>query len=140
MKITKKLRDVTKNDFEEWSNSNCCGSKCETCPFKCVNCSCHEDESWVNHKELFSDKFLDQTIKVEVADILDEKEKEYLSYVIKPFRHRIEYIRKFKSGISLCISIKMIDGDFMNFPNFVYPNMYKGLVLDRKYTLKELGL
>lgn len=30
----------------------------------------------------------------EVKEILDEKEKEYLSYVIRPFRDRVAYIKK----------------------------------------------
>ena len=141
MKITKKLRDVTPEEYSNWKRIDCCsGAVCYKCPF--YNVSCCEDsvDSWVINKDMYSDKFLDQTIEVEVPDILNKEEKEYLSYVIKPFRHRIEYISKFKSGSDLRISIKMIDGDFMYFPKFVYPNMYKGLILDRKYTLEELGL
>lgn len=140
MLVEKKLRDVTKEEFEEWNNRSCFGRKCDTCIFRNVNCSAYEDDAWVNNKDIYSDKFLDRTIQVKVDEILDEKEKEYLSYVIKPFKHRIEYIRKFKSGHGQCISIKIIDGDFMYFPDFVNTNMYVGLMLDKKYTLKELGL
>lgn len=140
MKKTKKLRDVTPEELKEWYRINC-DNHCDGCIFDNVYCCIiNSNHQWVHHKDLYSDKFLDQTIEIEVPDILTKEEKEYLSYVIKPFRHRIEYISKFKSGSDLRISIKMIDGDFMYFPKFVYPNMYKGLILDRKYTLKELGL
>ncbi|MDY5645491.1 MAG: hypothetical protein SPF22_00570 [Candidatus Onthovivens sp.] len=140
MKITKKLRDVTPEELKEWYRINC-NNHCDGCIFDNVYCCIiNSNHQWVHHKDLYSDKFLDQTIEVEVPDILDKEEKEYLSAVIKPFRHRIEYIRKFKSGSALCISIKMIDNDFMYFPNYVNTIMYKGLVLDRRYTLKELGL
>lgn len=140
MKVTKKLRDVTPKELKEWYRINC-NNHCDGCIFDNVYCCIiNSNHQWVHHKDLYSDKFLDQTIEVEVPDILDKEEKEYLSAVIKPFRHRIEYIRKFKSGSALCISIKMIDNDFMYFPNYVNTIMYKGLVLDRRYTLKELGL
>ena len=140
MKKTNKLRDVTPEKLKECNRINC-DNHCDGCIFDNVYCCIiNSNHQWVHHKDLYSDKFLDQTIEIEVPDILTKEEKEYLSYVIKPFRHRIEYISKFKSGSDLRISIKMIDGDFMYFPKFVYPNMYKGLILDRKYTLKELGL
>ena len=139
--VEKKLRDVTNEEFKKWTSRECKAVvDCKCCIFSGVDCYANSKCNWTFNKDKFSDKFLDQKIEVEVHNILDEKEKEYLSYVIMPFRHRIEYIRKFKSGIILCISIKMIDNDFMYFPNFVNPNMYKGMQLDTKYTLKELGL
>ena len=140
MLVEKKLRDVTKEEFDNWCIRNCKDINCKNCLFNNVYCGIADKCNWVNHKDLYNYNFLDRTIKVEVGDKLDKVEKEYLSYVIKPFRLRIEYIRKFKQGTALCISIKMIDGDFMYFPNFVNQNMYAGLVLDKKYTLEELGL
>lgn len=141
MLVEKKLRDVTNEEFKEWVSRECkAGVDCKCCIFSGVDCYANGKCNWTVNKDKFSDKFLDQTIEVKETSLLDDVERNYLRFVIKPFRHRIEYIRKFKSGSALCISIKMIDDDFMYFPNFVNPNMYKGLVLDRKYTLKELGL
>ena len=72
----------------------------------------------------------------------DEKEKAYLSAVIKPFRERIKYIRKINhSSVNkdqfLCI---VLVNDRCGLPNFKKGTMYKGMELDKAYTLEELGL
>lgn len=78
----------------------------------------------------------------ETKEPLDDVEKEYLSAVIKPFRKKISYIRKSKDprkGKNY-IKIEFCDGDRMFFPNLSNDEMYKGMKLDRNYTLEELGL
>ena len=74
--------------------------------------------------------------------VLDDVEKEYLSAVIKPFRKKISCIRKTKDPRKCenYIKIECCDGDLMHFPNLSNDAMYKGMKLDRKYTLEELGL
>ena len=73
--------------------------------------------------------------------ILDKKEKEYLSYVIRPFRDKIQYLYKTKNDDSEYIEFKFNDAyDFMCFPNFEKGTMYKGMEANRKYSLEELGL
>ena len=74
--------------------------------------------------------------------ILDDVEREYLSAVIKPFRKKISYIRKSKdlSEGKKYIKIELCNGDTMYFPYLANDAMYKGMELDRNYTLKELGL
>ena len=60
----KKLRDITEEDFQKWLNKNCSLRKdCIECIFNNVNCS--DEGNWVDHKDLYSDKFLDQEIEVE---------------------------------------------------------------------------
>ena len=74
-----------------------------------------------------------------VPDILTEKEKAYLSAVIKPFREEVETIEKasFEEDEQLQIS----DGDtVMAFPCFEKGTMYKGMEEYKYYTLEELGL
>lgn len=75
---------------------------------------------------------------IQEKEILDEKEKEYLSAVIKPFRDRIEYIKKVED-IREYIAI-YLKNERLNFPYFDKGTMYKGMESDKKYTLKELGL
>lgn len=88
--ITKKLRDVTYEEYSNWYKCRTCIVRmCSNCPFKDVDCAPHSCKCWVTHKDLYNDKFLDQTIEVKAPDILDDEEKKYLSAVIKPFRHRI---------------------------------------------------
>ena len=74
--------------------------------------------------------------------ILDDVEREYLSAVIKPFRKKISYIRKSKDPCKgkKYIKIELCDGDTMYFPYLANDEMYKGMKLDRNYTLEELGL
>ena len=71
--------------------------------------------------------------------ILTDKEKAYLSAVIKPFREEVETIEKasFEEDEQLQIS----DGDtVMAFPCFEKGTMYKGMEAYKEYTLEELGL
>ena len=74
--------------------------------------------------------------------ILDDVERKYLSAVIKPFRKKISYIRKRKDLTKgeKYIQIEFCDGDTMYFPYLANDEMYKGMELDRNYTLEELGL
>ena len=60
----KKLRDITEEEFKNWMNKNCfLGKDCNKCIFNNVYCS--TERNWVNHKDLYSDKFLNQEIEVE---------------------------------------------------------------------------
>lgn len=76
-------------------------------------------------------------------NILDDVEKAYLSAVIKPFREDIEYIEKFKSnyvGKEYIYIVMKKDDDYCKLPRFFKGTMYKGMEVDKKYTLEELGL
>lgn len=57
----KKLRDITIEEYTTWKTKNC--SKCKNCIFKNVNCS-ELAGCWINNKDLYSDKFLDQEVEV----------------------------------------------------------------------------
>lgn len=72
--------------------------------------------------------------------LLDDVEKEYLSGVIKPFRRNVNYICKRLSGNGYYIIILVNEFDVMNLPYFPNNTMYKGMKVDHRYTLKELGL
>lgn len=77
--------------------------------------------------------------------ILNEKERKYLSAVIKPFRHRVQYI--YKANVEthfekINIVIKSINGrpEYILLPLFAKYAMYRNMKTYRKYTLEELGL
>ena len=74
--------------------------------------------------------------------VLDEVEKEYLSYVIKPFRNRIKYFYKWACADCDTEIIMAVckDHSYLGFPPFKKNVMYKGMVPNKKYTLDELGL
>lgn len=75
----------------------------------------------------------------EREEILDETEKKYLASIIKPFRNKVESIRK-KASNKEFISIELKDEASIDFPYFKKGTMYKGMKEDKEYTLKELGL
>lgn len=60
----KKLRDFTMDDLKKWTNANCKDHPCNGCLFRDVNCNAYGARVWVNHKDLYSDKFLDQEVEV----------------------------------------------------------------------------
>ena len=84
-----------------------------------------------------------ERVEEEKKEILDKVEKNYLARVIKPFRDKVECIIKQKDAIKkgrnfLTISIK---NDIpISFPDFDKNTMYKGMEVDKKYTLEDLGI
>ena len=79
------------------------------------------------------------TTVFERKDILDEKEKEYLRAVIRPFRKRVTAIVKIPCGSKEYIKI-FLEYDKACLPDFKKETMYKGMQTNKEYTLKELGL
>lgn len=75
-----------------------------------------------------------------VKEVLNEKEKEYLNNVIKPFRNRVTYIAKGSSRFGEFISIGIENDLPITLPYFSECTMYKGMQIGKKYTLTELGL
>ena len=86
--------------------------------------------------------------------VLDEKEKEYLSAVIKPFRDRVCYIQKVKTtnldNQFIFIRLKRYyceenehestEYEDIDLPYFKANTMYKNMKENKKYSLNELGL
>jgi hypothetical protein len=73
--------------------------------------------------------------------ILDDKERQYLTVVLKPLPS-VEEIYKNKSLIENreYLMVKFYNGETMSFPYFKPHAMYKGMKCDKAYTLEELGL
>ena len=88
------------------------------------------------------ERFIKWLLEEAKEPVLDDVEREYLSAVIKPFRENIEYIRKKKSAYKdkQFISIGFYDDDYMYFPFFENDAMYKGMEVNKEYSLEELGL
>ena len=85
-------------------------------------------------------------ITLETEDpVLDDKEREYLKNIIKPFRNRVRYIVKLngiykKDEGKECIHICLYDDAIIGLPVFKKGTMYKGMKINRYYYLEELGL
>ena len=92
------------------------------------------DDTWEEYKE----------------PILTDKERKYLSAVIRPFRNRVKHIYKINviDDCSQLISIRMerydyeenLRCEYMDLPYFKKDTMYKNMETGKKYTLEELGL
>jgi hypothetical protein len=82
--------------------------------------------------------------------ILDDAEREYLSAVIRPFRDDVKFIVKYNGcfssmayeEIAVWYRNKMRGDAYHSFvlPSFEKGTMYKGVEVNRHYTLEELGL
>ncbi len=98
------------------------------------------DEELILLKKMQENYRVKLTLEIE-KPILDDVERKYLSNVVIPFRDRVRYINKEKfSDLQEHIAI-YYDGDrIMMLSTFKKGTMYKGMELNRKYTLEELGL
>ena len=146
MKIKKKLRDLTEEEYREYLDTHCEWGKCSGCIFQNVTCGYDNERGWFKNKDLYTNKFLNQEIEIKAPSILDEREKEYLSTVIKPFKIIVKSISKSNvaNGLYEYISIETIHPlagtEFISFPLFKAQTMYKNMKLRKKYTLEELDL
>lgn len=92
-----------------------------------------------NYRE-YKDRLFAWLFKEYQVPVLDNVEKEYLSAVIKPFKGDVDYICKRLNHGGYYIAIVSNGSDVMKFPYFPNNKMYKGMELDRRYKLMELGL
>lgn len=81
--------------------------------------------------------------------ILNDIEKRYLENVLKPFKDRILFAKKTTiydtdSGYEyVCFKVVTPDNEDYNYlvlPYFIKGTMYKGMKIDKGYSLEELGL
>lgn len=106
----------------------------------------HTEEEW-GYSAMLDDLLLGRVEIVKIAEsILDDAEKRYLSAVIKPFRLRVRWIRKYylscQEFIQICVFNDNESLDWMTFelPYFKRGTMYQGMKIDKRYTIQELGL
>ena len=79
----------------------------------------------------------------ENKEILDDAEKRYLKAVIRPFKGKVEFIRKIADYSYFereFIQIKLLADEDINLPYFRAESMYRGMEVNKNYTVKELGL
>ena len=100
----------------------------------------NSDDDCVQDCKACEERFVKWLFEDSEKPVLDEVERKYLSDVIKPFVHRVSYIVKRLNGSGYYIAIIVNNFDVMNLPYFTRNTMYKGMEVNRKYKLKELGL
>ena len=88
-----------------------------------------------------------KTVFERKEEILDETEKRYLKQVIRPFKDKVKTIEKniiddmddIDNGEFITINFKNYLDSF-SLPTFKKETMYKGMKIDKQYTLEELEL
>jgi len=75
------------------------------------------------------------------TEILNIEEKEFLSFIINPFKKKVVYISKEKArqGKREYIYIQLSDSP-CQLPCFPEGELYKNMEVKKHYTLNELGL
>ena len=105
-------------------------------------CNINDNSSSVEDKLLKMQRKKNVKLTLSLEEpILDEAERKYLSGVIKPFRDSVKYIRK----TDYLDESEYLTFHMTNEPNWTMPllkkgTMYKGMELDKEYTLEELEL
>lgn len=153
MIIKKKLRDVTAEEYEKYHIKKCQSDCCKHCTFRNVDCRIPSlsSSSWVLNKDIYSDNFLNQEIKigieVNVDDILTTSEKLILREFIAVFKDRVISICKKALYINkemAYIVINVRNADAINeeivTQFFKSSEAFKGMEINSEYTIKELGL
>lgn len=145
MKKKIKLRDLTEEQYWKY-NKKGCYTTCDKCMFRLVNCTNRDENCWIYHKDLYSDKFLDQEIEIEVKPIFTDKEKKYLHNWLEPFKDRIVEMKllsfldnKFaylRIIIKSILSPEQLESIYL--PYFKTGTMYKNLEVNKSYTDDEL--
>lgn len=97
---------------------------------------------YVEHEEKWSTRLFSESALESYKPILDKVEKKYLSSFIRPFKDRVEYIEKSawasnKEFIFIRTNKESFD---ISLPTFKAGTMYRGMELEKKYTIKELYL
>ena len=112
----------------------------------CFNCIVYEgitEDELKILKECHRETKAKLTLEIE-QPILDEKERKYLSGVIRPFRNKIKFIRKCcifeREYINIAYNSEFIYDNNFNLPTFEEGIMYKNMTLNKEYTLEDLEL
>lgn len=134
-----KLKDMTLEDMLIFDNYVCNNIKCSTCPFNDVACS--NDNVWINHKNLYSDAFLNQEVFLPIDDInLSNHEISFIKDKIKDVEYKVKSIC-INNNNMLEINFEYTDDILLKtmYPPFKH-NEFSLLKKDHQYTLKELHI
>ena len=104
----------------------------------------YDNRTFTWEKSLLLDDILIGTRKI-IKSILTEKEKEYLSAVIKPFKDRVAYIAKqqgmkYNEQLPVEFIVIYVDDEKIILPSYGKGALYKDMKLMEKYTVEDLGL
>lgn len=144
MKIV--FNNLNDKKFKEMKDYICKKQKnCKRCIFNGTHCGLYANDITAYRKTL-DDEILNKEFKIKDEILLNDKEKEYLKAVIKPFRNRVIYIEKINNVsfqyIKIVVEVLSENSfcDIICLPKFKTGTQYKFLKLDIQYKLEDLGL
>ena len=106
----------------------------------------NSDDDCVQDCKACEERFVKWLFEDSEKPVLDEKERKYLSEVIRPFRKIVIGVCKHffsednKQYISISVRNDSGFSEYINLPNFNSDTMYKGMKAEKWYSLQELGL
>lgn len=144
MKIV--FNNLNDKKFKEMKDYICKKQKnCKRCIFNGTHCGLYANDI-ATYRKTLDDEILNKEFKIKDEPLLNNKEKNYLKAVIKPFRNRIFYIEKIDNVSFQYIKI-VVESlnensfyDIICLPKFKTGTQYKFLKLDIQYKLEDLGL
>lgn len=128
-------RELAKIFYQEYGNPAAIFGKIKT------NC---DSNIRSNYGETYMYDVLDWMSQPCKECTLSDTERKYLSAVIRPFKKDVctvckKYIQSC-SGLSYEYLVVKLSNERWGFPKFVEGTMYKGMELDKEYSLEKLGL
>ena len=97
-------------------------------------------EEFKTLQRIFVSEKIKLTLETE-EPILDEEERKYLNDVIRPFKDRVKCIKKLRECYDGDEYILIrTDRNVTPLPYFKKGLMYKGMEINKEYTLEDLGL
>ena len=110
-------------------------------PISCRKIKCNDCEKNVPGYGCSMKKLMEWANSKYKESILDKVEKRYLRGVIRPFRNMVVFIKKTCNCVGFqWIEIAVEGNKTIALPGFENDEMYKGMKLEKEYTLEELGL
>ena len=147
--LKKGLKWIVRNQSGRLSAHACKPSKVDTHWWSVGYSDCTCDYVPIFQSVRFDDKEPTSLESIVHPQILDDAEKRYLAGVIRPFRNKIKQIAKYGGhyhnyyyeyiAVMYYVDQALTTYSF-GLPVFPEGTMYKGMEVNRYYTLEELGL
>ena len=141
--MKKKIRQCSQNELIDYFSQNLTMTKCDV--ERVVDTLFYLRSFGFMNKPLVNSKFLDIEIDIPEPHILDKEEHDYLRAVCKPYK--VKYIKKTETEmgsqyIEIVLKSSVYCGltEGLTMPYFTKDTMYKGMEIDKEYSIQDLEL
>ena len=135
--MKKRIKDLTEEELQQICAKNSCGFQCPL--YQNNICTI------IALKAVAGTNFFDREVYIPQPHILDKQEHDYLRAVCKPFEVVSICKNKIATGdkwITICTKSRVYCGSkgSVSMPFFTKDTMYKGMEVNKEYTIQELEL